>query len=367
MKIVTQKLRIGLVVVVPEDMDDLWHLYNVILPGDQVAARTVRRVRRDSGDSSRPDKGERRPMFIRLEVEEVTLHKYSNRLRVKGRILEGPEDFVSPGTYHTINVEPGVKVEISKESWPRPLLRRIKEATERRGQRLIVIAVEEDQTSIGIIDNSGVDVRVEIQGTARGKYGKYIQSADTFGQMFAGVATQLRELLASIPDVLRIILVGPGSMKEKLSDYLQSKMPETKGRIQLEHTSTGTVGGIYEALNRGIIERIAGEIRLNQEISLINEVLEHLGKGSGKTAYGWQEIRRAVQFGAVEKLLILDKFFREAPAEQRRELEKIMRQVENQKGSVEIFSANHQAGKQLQGLGGLAALLRFALPDATGV
>jgi len=345
-------------------MDDLWHLYNVILPGDRVAARTVRRVRRDSGDSSRPDKGERRPMFIRLEVEEVTLHKYSNRLRVKGRILEGPDDFVSTGTYHTINVEPGVKVEISKESWPNPLLRRIKEASERRGQRLIVIAVEEDQASIGIIDNSGVDVRVEIQGTARGKYGKYIQSADTFEQMFAGIATQLRELLVSIPDVLRIIVVGPGSMKERLSDYLQSKVPATKGRIQLEHTSTGTVGGIYEALNRGIIERIAGEIRLNQEINLINEVLEHLGRGTGKTVYGWQEIRRAVQFGAVEKLLILDKFFREAPAEQRRELEMIMRQVETQKGLVELFSADHQAGKQLQGLGGMAALLRFALPDA---
>ncbi|MFX0169169.1 MAG: mRNA surveillance protein pelota [Candidatus Hodarchaeota archaeon] len=362
MKIVTKKLRIGLVVVVPEDMDDLWHLYNIILPGDQVAARTVRRVRRDSDDSSRPDKGERRPMFIRLTVEEVALHKYSNRLRVKGRILEGPEDFVSTGTYHTINVEPGVKVEITKESWPRPLLRRIEDATKRRGQRLIVIAVEEDQASIGIIDDSGVDVRVEVHGTARGKYGKYIQSADAFSQMFASIATQLRELLTSLTEVLHIVIVGPGSTKEKLSDYLQNHVPASKGRVVLEHTSTGTVGGIYEALNRGIIERLAGEIRLNREIQLIDEVLQHLGKGTGKTAYGWQEIRRAVQFGAIETLLILDKLFREAPPEQRRELESIMRQVEDQAGTIELFSAEHHAGKQLQGLGGLAALLRFSLP-----
>ncbi|MFW9830875.1 MAG: mRNA surveillance protein pelota [Candidatus Thorarchaeota archaeon] len=364
MKIVAKKMKAGLVVVVPEDMDDLWHLYNIILPGDQIAARTVRRVRRDIDDTSRPDKGERRPMFIRLTVEEVALHKYSNRLRVKGQILEGPQDLISLGTYHTINVEPGLKVEIVKTSWPRPLLRRLEDAASRKGQRLIIIAVEEGQSAIGIIDDSGIDVRVEIHGTARGKYGKYIQTADTLDQMFAGVATQLHELLERLPEVSRVVIVGPGSTKDKLAEYLLSKVPKSKGRIFIEHVSTGTVSGIYEALNRGIIERIAGEIRLNREIHLIDEVMRHLGKGSGKTVYGWNEIIRAVQFGAVETLLVLDKLFRQAPPDQRREMETIMRQVEERAGSIEIFSADHQAGKQLEGLGGIVALLRFPLPEA---
>jgi len=362
-KIVTKKLKIGLVVVVPEDMDDLWHLYNIILPSDQVAARTVRRVRRDVDDTSRPDKGERRRMFIRLTVEEVALHKYSNRLRVKGKILEGPEDFVSHGTYHTINIEPGLKIEIVKESWPRPLLRRLEDAVSRKGQRLIVIAVEEDQAVIGIIDDSGIDVRVEIHGRARGKYGKYIQTADAMDQMFSGVATQLHELLERLPEVTRIVIVGPGSTKEKLAEVLKNKVPKSKNLLLLEHVSTGTVSGIYEALNRGIIERIASEIRLNREIQLMDDIMRHLGKGTGKTAYGWTEISRAVQFGAVETLLVLDKLFRESEPNQRRKMEAIMRQVEKQAGTVEIFSAEHQAGKQLEGLGGIAALLRFSLPE----
>ncbi|MFX1491248.1 MAG: mRNA surveillance protein pelota [Promethearchaeota archaeon] len=363
MKIVTKKLKAGLVVVIPEDMDDLWHLYNVILPGDQVAARTVRRVRRDLGDTARPDKGERRRMFIRLTVEEVALHKYSNRLRVKGQILEGPQDFVSLGTYHTINIEPGLKVEIVKESWPRPLLRRLEDAVSRKSQRLIIIAVEEDQAAIGIIDDSGIDVRVDVHGTARGKYGKYVQSGDTITQMFAGVATQLHELLDRLPDVTRVVIVGPGSTKEKLAAYLKNKVPTSKDRILLEHVSTGTIAGIYEALNRGVIERIASEIRLNKEVHLMDEVMRHLGQGTGKTTYGWDEIIRAVQFGAVETLLILDKTFREVPPEQRRKMETMMRQVEEQAGSIEIFSAEHQAGKQLEGLGGIVAILRFSLPE----
>lgn len=364
MKIVAKKLKTGKIVVVPEDMDDLWHLYNVILPGDQVAARTVRRVRRDSGDTSRPDKGERRRMFIRLIVEEVALHKYSNRLRVKGKILEGPEDFVSTGTYHTINIEPTLKVEIIKERWPNLLIRRLQDAASRKGQRLIVIAVEEGQASIGIIDDSGIDVRVEIHGTSRGKYGKYIQTVETMDQMFSGISLQLQELLERLPENTRVVIVGPGSTKEKLAEYLKSKVPTSKGRVLFEHVSTGTVAGIYEALNRGIVERIASEIRLNREIHLMGEVMKHLGKDTGKTAYGWDDIVRAVQFGAVETLLVLDKLFREAQPDYRRKLENVMRQVEKQAGSLEIFSADHEAGKQLEGLGGLAALLRFKLPNS---
>lgn len=363
-KIIAKRLKLGKIVVVPEDIDDLWHLYNVILPGDQVAARTVRRVRRDFGDTSRPDKGERRPMFIRLTVEEVSLHKYSNRLRVKGKILEGPDDFVSTGSYHTINIEPGLKIEIIKERWPNLLLKRLQDAVSRKGQRLIIVAVEEDQASIGVIDDSGIDVRVEIHGTARGKYGKYVQAAETTDQMFAGVATQLQELIKRLPENTRIVLVGPGSTKEKLAEYLKNKVPASKGRLLIEHVSTGTVAGIYEALNRGIVERIASEIRLNQEIRLMDEVMTNLGKDTGKAAYGWEAIIRAVQFGAVETLLVLDKLFREAEPDDRRELENIMRQVEKQAGSIELFSADHQAGKQLEGLGGLVALLRFRLPDS---
>jgi protein pelota len=362
-KIVAKNLKNGEVVVVPEDMDDLWHLYNVILPGDQVAAQTVRRIRRDTDDTSRPDKGERRRMFIRLAVEEVSLHKYSNRLRVKGKIVEGPDDFVSTGTYHTINVEPGLSVKIIKDRWPNLLLRRVQDAASRKGQRLIIIAIEEDQASIGVIDDSGIDVRVEIHGTARGKYGKYIQTAETLDQMFVGIATQLQELLERLPENTRVVIVGPGSTKEKLAEYLKNKVPASKGRVLLEHVSTGTVSGIYEALNRGIVEQIASEIRLNREIRLMDEVMKNLGKDTGKATYGWEHIVKAVQFGAVETLLVLDKLFREAQPDYRHELENIMRQVEKQAGSIELFSAEHEAGKQLGGLGGLAALLRFRLPE----
>ncbi len=364
MKIVTKKLDKGIVVIVAEDIDDLWHLYNIVYPGDRVAARTVRRVRRASEEGARPDKGERKRMFIRLEVDEVSLHKYSNRLRIKGRILEGPEDLVSIGSFHTINVESGTKLEIVKDHWSRQQLRRLDEAASRKSQRIVVISIEENEAAIGVIDDTGVEVIVEFHGSARGKYGKYVQTAETMNRMFSDIALQLNEVLERISDITRVLIVGPGSTKERFAAFLKNRTPSIHDKLMLENVSSGTVAGLYEALHRGVIERIASDIRLNKEIQLMNELLRHLGKDTGKAAYGWDEISRAVQFGAVESLLVLDKLLREIDSEKRRELENLMRQVEKQAGSVDIFSSDHQAGKQLGGLGGIAGILRFPLPTS---
>jgi len=42
-------------------------------------------------------------------------------------------------------------------------------------------------------------------------------------------------------------------------------------------------------------------------------------------------------------------------------LESIMRLVDSMKGSVKIISFDHEGGKKLSGLGGIAALLRYQL------
>ncbi len=43
------------------------------------------------------------------------------------------------------------------------------------------------------------------------------------------------------------------------------------------------------------------------------------------------------------------------------ELDSLMQSVEKRKGKVHIVSSEHDAGKQLKSLGGVAALLRFKI------
>jgi protein pelota len=60
-----------------------------------------------------------------------------------------------------------------------------------------------------------------------------------------------------------------------------------------------------------------------------------------------------VEAGAVEQLLILDSIVRN------KDHERMMRSVEDQRGTVIVVSEHHEGGKKLDAIGGMAALLRF--------
>ena len=63
--------------------------------------------------------------------------------------------------------------------------------------------------------------------------------------------------------------------------------------------------------------------------------------------------------GAVETLVLADTMLREAGEEQRLHLEKLMQEIEKQRGIVTVVSTEHEAGAKLLALSGIAALLRF--------
>ena len=49
LKILEMNLKKGFVKVIPENFDDLWHLYNVIYKNDEVYAYTSREIKPDEG------------------------------------------------------------------------------------------------------------------------------------------------------------------------------------------------------------------------------------------------------------------------------------------------------------------------------
>ncbi|MCG7845337.1 MAG: mRNA surveillance protein pelota, partial [Methanomassiliicoccales archaeon] len=66
-------------------------------------------------------------------------------------------------------------------------------------------------------------------------------------------------------------------------------------------------------------------------------------------------VREAAKAGAVEQLLILDSMVRN------KDVEALMRMVEESRGRVTIVSELHEGGKKLESLGGMAALLRYRM------
>ncbi len=74
----------------PESLDDLWHLYNIILEKDEVHARTTRQTKPDD-QYARPTKAKRVPVNLGVKVEKMFWDRILNRLRIKGIVCEAPE------------------------------------------------------------------------------------------------------------------------------------------------------------------------------------------------------------------------------------------------------------------------------------
>ena len=103
MKIIYKALKKGIIKLIPETMDDLWHLQHIIDKGDLVRALTFRTAEQ-STDKLRTKKADKRPMVLGIRVEDVEFHQFSARLRIHGVIEEGPQDL---GSHHTINIKAG--------------------------------------------------------------------------------------------------------------------------------------------------------------------------------------------------------------------------------------------------------------------
>ncbi len=366
LKVYRDKVYKGEMKLIPETLNDLWHLYNIIEKGDTIYAKTFRRIR-SSDEPLRADKGEKTPVYLGITVEDASLHKYSNKLRVRGIISSAPEN-VSRGSYHTINVETGTPIKIIKNKWPKYILERIDEAEKHREEpKIIVISIEEGEASIAIINSYSVDTISNISMNIPGK--RFASQHDeAIRAFFSEVYKALNQFIVSQKlkigqDINKIVIVGPGFTKDNFLNYLISKLPVLKDNLLLESSSYGGVNGVYEAINRGIVAKILEESKVIKDSQLMEEFFIHLSKDDKRVAYGNEAVQKAVLHGAVDKLLITDEKLRTANTEEREKYDELLRQSEHMGGKTHIISTLHMAGERLRAFGGIAAILRFPLAE----
>src|SRR6266545_498007 len=100
MRVLHRDPKTGEIKIRVENADDLWHLHNLVRDGDLVRASTYRREDVKT-DKVRPERGEKVRVTLTIRVEGVEFQAFSDRLRITGVIVEGPQDL---GRHHTLNV-----------------------------------------------------------------------------------------------------------------------------------------------------------------------------------------------------------------------------------------------------------------------
>jgi protein pelota len=348
MKLVFKDLKHGEVKLMPENLDDIWHLYNIIDEDDLVRAVTFRTDEQSSDDKKRSKKSEKKRMKLGIRVTEVKFHKFSDRLRIHGTIEEGPQDL---GSFHTLNITADKMdaFSIIKDKWEYHHLKRMDEAVKESKQPIVTfVSLDDDSATIAVLHQSGVQWIADIDSKRSGKM--YEEKNDP-NKYFAEILSVLEN---NMTENSGLIVVGPGFTREHFVKYGREKTPELFKNCHMCTTGHCDMNGVQEAIKTGVVKQITKENRVVFETEQIEKVFEEIKK-NGLAAYGFDEVKNILINGASERVLITDTLVRTKKGEE------ILRLAKENNSEFTIINTMHDAGKKIEGIGGVAALLRFKI------
>eukprot|EP01087_Luapelamoeba_hula_P014035 TRINITY_DN4051_c0_g1_i2.p1 TRINITY_DN4051_c0_g1~~TRINITY_DN4051_c0_g1_i2.p1 ORF type:complete len:489 (-),score=140.36 TRINITY_DN4051_c0_g1_i2:26-1492(-) len=387
----------GHVGLIPEEQEDMWHAYNLIFVGDHITATTVRRVNRNTAVSS---SSERLRLTLTIHVEKIVFEADSGLLRVSGpNRSENPH--VKMGAYHSIDLEMNRKFTLTKAYWDSITLQRITDACDpTKSADLAAVVMSEGLAYICLITKSMTLVRGKIELTIprkrKGSSALHDKALDRFFDMIMqGI---LRHVDFNV--VKCIIIASPGFTKDQFFEYMNNvalskdikSIKDNKGKFILAHSSSGEKHALNEVLaDPSLVDRLS-ETKAAGEVDALNRFYAMLRTEPDRAFYGLADVMQAQEKLAIQDLLLTDELFRSADIAKRRKYIELTESVKSSGGNALIFSTLHVSGErtfslqhthithttqhtphtyihtqhtttELKQLGGIAAILRFPLPE----
>ena len=363
MRIIKSDLRTNQVIIRAETPTDLYILSTIIVNGDRVIAKTSRRIRRAGTEGRSGEESQRITMIIGIDVEGQIFQESvaSNRLRIKGKIFQGPEQHVSIGSYHTINVGISDTITVFKVEWSRYYLKILEDAEKAsKKPKIGLIAVDTNEVCIGILDNYHLNVLFQEKSGISRKHSKAKVRKEQSGTFFENITQLIQRSL--IPETKNILIGGPGFVKERLAEYLKNSLPKEILNIVIGSSSSGGNRiGLFELMKSEALDKLAKDFQILEERRDIEEFLQRISKGSGDVAYGYAHIKQITETGVIETILMIDSYLHGTNQAPVAEIQGLLKSIEQMKGKIVIISSQSEAATQLKTFGGIIALLRYAI------
>ncbi len=350
MKILKKDLKHGEVFMETEDLDDLWYLSQIIDIGDLVKSMTVRKIKLSDkeGTSSSAFK---KTVLLTLTVEKLGFHEYADILRISGKVSEGAED-IPLGSYHTLSIEPNSKLTIIKERWLNYQLDRLEDATKDKGSEILICAFDRESSYFAILTRQGHKMLAEINGDMEKKTDMQTTTSDFYSEIIKLLGDYSQRYRAR-----SIVLASPAFWKEDLFKKIEDKALRSK--ITLATCNAVGRSAITEILKRPEIKNVLKGERNAWELELVERLLAEISK-NGLATYGLNDVRKAIEAGAAENLLITTELISKKKQDGSfGEINRLMLASESISAQIAIINSSNEAGKKLDGLGGIAALLRY--------
>ncbi|VUZ45690.1 unnamed protein product [Hymenolepis diminuta] len=362
----------GRVKLTGENAEDIWNIYNIIQVGDKLTAFTSRKKNIESETGSTTTSVVK--MHLTIEVRDVHFDPEASVIFPKGTVaVENPH--VKLGAYHTFNI--GIKDEftIEKDCWDSVAIAKLEEASDPSKQsELAAVLMHNGVANVCLVTSSASHFPSKIEcNIPRKRTQLPANEHDKAKQRFFDQIIQAMESNIRFDLVKCVLVASPGFLKDEFFEYLfqvatrdsdkHRSVLENKSKFMLVHSATGHKGALKEVLKDPAIKRQIANTKASAEISALDDFYAMLKTNPLRAFYGVNHVERAVEACAVETLLICDSLFRSNDLAERRRYVQIVDSVKENMGNVRIFSSMHISGEDLKNLSGIAAILRFPLPE----
>nr|CAG4649379.1 EOG090X07BV [Scapholeberis mucronata] len=358
--------RVGLI---PENPEDMWHAYNLISKGDTIRASTIRKVQTETATGS--SSSSRVRTMLTIAVETIDFDTQACVLRLKGRNIE-ENQYVKMGAYHTVDIEPNRKFSLTKSCWDVVALERIDMACDpSQNADVAAVVMQEGLANVCLVTGAMTLVRAKIEVTIprkrKGSSGQHEKGLQKFYD------TVLQAILRHVNfEVTRCILIAsPGFVKEHFFEYMMQwasksdnrMLIENKSKFLLIHASSGFKHSLKEVLADPAVTSRMADTKAMAEVKALENFYSILQTEPSRAFYGLNHVLKANEGQAIDTLLVSDNLFRSQSVDERKKYVALVESVRDNGGVARIFSSLHVSGEQLMQLTGVAAVLRFPMPE----
>ena len=312
-------------------------------------------------------------MSLTIEVTKVEFDTDSLEVRVSGPNRE-ESDFVRMGAHHTITLEIGRQFRLEKACWDQIFLERLDMAShpEREAEVIAVVMASTGLAHVCLVTEYLTITRAKIDMNIPKKRGGAASSNHSKAvTKFYEAVYQALLRHADFTKLKCVLLASPGFVKEDFYQYIlaesvrreDSPFIENKHKFILCRASSGHKHAIEELFQDPTVMAQMANTRMAKEVEILNKFMRMIDTNPDQAQYGYTHVLKANEQGAVDSLLVTDELFRSSDITTRKKYVSLVEQVRDNGGKVYIFSSLHVSGTQLQQVSGVAAILRFPMPD----
>lgn len=120
---------------------------------------------------------------------------------------------------------------------------------------------------------------------------------------------------------------------------------QNKAKFIVVHTSTGHKQALQEVMNDPSIKIKLADTKAAQEVQALDQFYEMMNMDPDRAFYGYKDVSKAAERGAIGTLLVTDELFRAADVVKRRQYIALVESARASGGKVFVFSSLHVSGE----------------------